>query len=405
MSTVRDSQFHHIEIHLILLELERFQALQKMTKDSQSLAMLLVLLCLTTSSYSFRMLPMKFTHQMNPTSTISSNTALNVFSLDNFLPWGKATPKEVVADDPNDREHLIDEEMVTDDLSASLLADRCIDEAKRLFTSKKNWKKIDINDHRIEVDTIPLDGGYRNSGVHLVRGVGIIPASAEKFFNFQCSREGYQSIDEYLVNHRNVENFKWVTHPEFNQVEVPPAGQPFAPGSPYQLMMSRVEWKYPIKRREFVALDIVHRDEMILISKSALSPKRPGGSKYQNIVPLDETTPYVDPIDPVARPLVRAVQYYASKVEPIDDKSCKLTMVTWGEMCDSYSAWWVNLFNAHVFITPKFDRFIRVMEGEKVFEESKIMDNAWRLIQIIPNLKPDAIEAASSDFVRGKKVV
>lgn len=27
---------------------------------------------------------------------------------------------------------------------------------------------------------------------------------------------------------------------------------------------------------------------MILISKSSLSPKRPGGSRYQNIVPLDE---------------------------------------------------------------------------------------------------------------------
>ena len=31
---------------------------------------------------------------------------------------------------------------------------------------------------------------------------GIIPASAEKFFKFQISREGFQSIDEYLVNHR-----------------------------------------------------------------------------------------------------------------------------------------------------------------------------------------------------------
>ena len=33
---------------------------------------------------------------------------------------------------------------------------------------------------------------------------------------------------------------------------------------------------------------------------------------------------------------------------------------------------WVNLFNAHVFITPKFDRFQRVMGGESVFEESKV---------------------------------
>jgi len=261
-------------------------------------------------------------------------------------------------------------------------------------------------DPNIKVETIPLVGDYMKSGVHIVRGEGIIPASAEKFYKFQISREGFQSIDEYLVNHRNVENFKWVTRPEFEHVtEKPKGGDHWSEESPYELMMNRVEWKYPIKRREFVALDIVHKKDMILISKSALSPLRPGGSRYQKIVPMDESTPYIDPVDPVKRSLVRAVQYYASKVEPIDENSCKLTMVTWGEMCDNYSAWWVNLFNAHVFITPKFDRFQRVMGGESVFEESKIMDNAWRLIQIIPNLKPDAKDAAKSDFVVGKKIV
>jgi len=302
-------------------------------------------------------------------------------------------------------EHLIGEEMVTDDLSASLLADRCMDEANRLFYSTANWKKVDVGTKDITVEVIPLSGPYGKSGVDLVRGIGIIPASAEDFFNFQISRDGFQSIDEYLVNHRNVQNFKWTSRPEFQDTEVPPPGGYFDETSPYQLMMNRVEWKYPVKRREFVALDVVHKEEKILISKSSLSPLRPGGSRYQNAVPLDENTPYVDPVDPVKRPLVRAVQYYASKVVPIDDKSCKLIMVTWGEMCDNYSAWWVNLFNAHVFITPKFDRFRRVMGGERVFEESKIMDNAWQLLKIIPFLKADSKGAANSDFVTGKKVV
>jgi hypothetical protein len=304
------------------------------------------------------------------------------------------------------REHLIGEELITNEDEATALADRCIAEAERLFTSKaEGWQQVDVMDPEIRVDVIPLEGDYENSGVHLVRGVGIIPASAEKFMAFQVSREGFQSIDEYLVNHRNVDNFKWKTHPKVGETVVPPASEPFAEDSPYQLMMNRVEWKYPIKRREFVALDVVDMDKKILISKSSLSPHRPGGSRYQNIVPMDETTKYKDPIDPVARPLVRAVQYYASKIEPINDSSCKLTMVTWGEMCDNYSSWWVNLFNAHVFITPKFDRFKRVMGGESVFEESKIMDNAWRLLKIIPNLKPDSVKAANSDFVKGKKVV
>jgi len=304
-----------------------------------------------------------------------------------------------------DTEDLIAEEMVTDEESASALADRCMEEAHRLFESKANWRRVDVMDPEITVETIPLRGGYGNSGVHLVRGVGVIPASAEDFYKFQISREGFQSIDEYLVNHRNVANFKWTSRPEYADAAVPENTKHWAGDSPYELMMNRVEWKYPIKRREFVALDIVDKKDMILISKSALSPLRPGGSRYQNIVPLDEKTLYKDPVDPVARPLVRAVQYYASKVEPIDDKSCRLHMVTWGEMCDNYSSWWVNLFNAHVFITPKFERFKRVMGGETVFEESKIMDNAWRLLKIIPSLKPDAVNAAKSDFVQGKKVV
>ena len=228
-------------------------------------------------------------------------------------------------------ENLISEEMVTNDLSASELADRCMAEANRLFVSKAAWRKVDVMDPNIMVETIPLSGEYAQSGVHLVRGVGIIPGSAEKFFDFLISREGFQSIDEYLVNHRNVENFKWTTRPEFDNVAVPKATEHFEESSPYQLMMNRVEWKYPIKRREFVALDVVHREDMILISKSSLSPLRPGGSRYQSVVPMDEKTLYEDPVDPVKRPLVRAVQYFASKVEPIDENSCKLTMVTWGK--------------------------------------------------------------------------
>jgi hypothetical protein len=157
-------------------------------------------------------------------------------------------------------------------------------------------------------------------------------------------------------------------------------------------MMNRVEWKYPIKRREFVALDIVNRKEKVLISKSALHKDRPGGSRYQSEIPLDESE------------FVRAVQYYGSKVIPVDENRCKLVMVTWGEMCDDYSSFWVNLFNVNVFITPKFERFRKVMSGETVFEESKIIDNAWKLIKM-KALKPDKAGAANSDFVIGGKIV
>lgn len=288
--------------------------LQKMTSST---CVVIIALAIINNAASFISAPMRSLQltrlnamTINPTYTKSEYIETEV---------GSAT------------ESLISEEMVTNDLSASELADRCMAEANRLFVSKAAWRKVDVMDPNIMVETIPLSGEYAQSGVHLVRGVGIIPGSAEKFFDFLISREGFQSIDEYLVNHRNVDNFKWTTRPEFDNVPVPKASEHFEESSPYQLMMNRVEWKYPIKRREFVALDVVHREDMILISKSSLSPLRPGGSRYQSVVPMDEKTLYEDPVDPVKRPLVRAVQYFASKVEPIDENSCKLTMVTWGK--------------------------------------------------------------------------
>lgn len=191
----------------------------------------------------------------------------------------------------------------------------------------------------------------------------------------QVSREGFQSIDEYLENHRNVDRHEWVTQPQYENMK------------DYELMTNRVEWAYPTQTREFVALDIIDRPRKILISKSALHPDRPGGSRYQTEVPLDE------------HEFVRAVQYYASKVEPLPDGKCLLRMVTWGEMCDSYTAFWINKFNAHVFITPKYKRFRRVMEdGETVFELSNIVNEAWKLPKLLM-IKPDHSVAKGSNFV------
>jgi hypothetical protein len=289
------------------------------------------------------------------------------------------TSKSEWADTPDSTpttEMLIGEEMVTDDKSASELADRCIAEAKRLFSSEEGWTAV-LEEDGIFVEHKDIHGPYLKSNVRVVRGVGEIDANPDDLYNFQVSREGFQAIDEYLQHHRNVEMHKWITRPDYKE------------GEDYELMTNRVEWKYPTKIREFVALDIIDRKEKILISKSSLHPNRPGGSRYQDAVPLDE------------KEFVRAVQYYASKVEVLPNGKSLLRMVTWGEMCDDYSSFWVNLFNAHVFITPKFDRFRRAMKGEDVYETSNIIEVAWKLPKLL-KVKPDAKGAAASDFVIGE---
>ncbi len=81
-------------------------------------------------------------------------------------------------------EHLIGEEMVKDDASASALADKCIAEAERLFASEEGWTKV-LEEDGIFVETKDVAGPYFKSGVRVVRGLGAINCDADEFYNFQ----------------------------------------------------------------------------------------------------------------------------------------------------------------------------------------------------------------------------
>lgn len=81
-------------------------------------------------------------------------------------------------------EHLIGEEMVKDDASASALADKCIAEAERLFSSDEGWTKV-LEEDGIFVETKDVAGPYFKSGVRVVRGLGAINCDADEFYNFQ----------------------------------------------------------------------------------------------------------------------------------------------------------------------------------------------------------------------------
>lgn len=97
------------------------------------------------------------------------------------------TPPEQYADQPLSTpttEHLIGEEMVKDDATASALADKCILEAERLFASEEGWTKV-LEDDGIFVETKDVAGPYLKSGVRVVRGLGAINADCDDFYNFQ----------------------------------------------------------------------------------------------------------------------------------------------------------------------------------------------------------------------------
>lgn len=98
-------------------------------------------------------------------------------------------PPEAYEHDPlstSTSEHLIGEEMVKDDATASALADKCILEAERLFASDEGWTKV-LEEDGIFVETKDVAGPYLKSGVRVVRGLGAINADADDFYNFQVS--------------------------------------------------------------------------------------------------------------------------------------------------------------------------------------------------------------------------
>lgn len=99
-------------------------------------------------------------------------------------------PVEQYAETPlstSTTEHLIGEEMVNDDSSASALADRCIAEADRLFASDEGWTKV-LEEDGIFVESKDIHGPYLKSGVRVVRGLGAIEADADTFYDFQVRR-------------------------------------------------------------------------------------------------------------------------------------------------------------------------------------------------------------------------
>lgn len=96
-------------------------------------------------------------------------------------------------------EHLIGEEMVNDDASASALADKCILEAERLFASDEGWTKV-LEEDGIFVESKDVAGPYHKSGVRVVRGLGAIEADADTFYDFQVRfmNGGENGIDRRL---------------------------------------------------------------------------------------------------------------------------------------------------------------------------------------------------------------
>lgn len=101
------------------------------------------------------------------------------------------TPPETYESQPLStatHEHLIGEEMVKDDESASKLADKCIAEAERFFESEEGWTKV-LEEDGIFVETKDVSGPYLKSGVRVVRGLGRIKADADEFYNFQVRQD------------------------------------------------------------------------------------------------------------------------------------------------------------------------------------------------------------------------
>ncbi len=221
------------------------------------------------------------------------------------------------------REHLIGEEWVSD---AKAHAQKMFAEAKRMFATT-GWK-VESNKNGLLVESKPVDGVLRSSGVDVTRASGIIHANAQKFFEFITSPEGYAVIDP-------------VSDPDDHSKE-PLEVYPWHEGARLEAALATTNIPM-IDPSDFVVLNAIDPGERMFASKSILHEGMPGGSKYSG-----EGKP--------ENGHERALNTFVIQVEEVDENHCKVRCINYADMVGKTPAAINNMINKKGFFPPLYKR-------------------------------------------------
>ncbi len=224
---------------------------------------------------------------------------------------------------PVGKEHLIGEELLVD---APAFAQRMFDEANRIF-STTGWKKVS-NQNGVLVESKPVTGQFKNSGVFLTRAESILDANADVLFRYMTSAKGYAVIDPVSDpedhNKKPLEIYKWKGNGRLEAA----------------LATTNIPNLPP---HDFVVLNAIDSDERIFASKSIQHSAMPGSSIYS-----DAGFPECGH--------ERAINTFVIKIVPIDDLRCKVYCINFADLAGKTSRLLNNIINQRGFFGPLYKR-------------------------------------------------
>lgn len=220
-------------------------------------------------------------------------------------------------------EHLIEEIAFT---HATDHAELMFDEANRMF-STTGWQEESHRDG-VLVESKPISGKLACSGVCVTRASGIIQTEADKFFAYMSSPQGYAVIDP-------------VSDPNDHEKK-PLDSYPWREGCRLEVALAttNIPMMAPC---DFVVLNAIDPKVRMFASKSVLHDSIGGGSKYADVGPSKNGRE-------------RALNTFVIKVEPIDQKTCRVLCINYADMAGKTSAKMNNFVNQKVFFKPLYER-------------------------------------------------
>jgi hypothetical protein len=236
---------------------------------------------------------------------------------------------------------LIGERVVTAE-NAFEVADANVAQAEDIFSDQEGWSTVQLPG--IEIETKPICGAFEASKILMTRGEVEVDAAAAAVFALLTSPKGYAVIDPMC----NPEEFE----------EYLERFEGWRPGAKLEFSQAFAEIPGQSKR-EFVVLNAIDPAALLFTSTSMLHSSRPGGSCYQDEMPLngDET--------------IRALNTFAVKCVP-DSKGVgsKVKFLNWIDLAIGSPAATNKL--ALAWFAPLYTRLKRAMAAQSAARSSRL---------------------------------
>lgn len=220
-------------------------------------------------------------------------------------------------------EHLLGEQKIE---NPQEFAEKMFEETKRMLKTT-GWKE-EVKKNGVLVESKKISGVYKEAGVFVTRAFGELDINADEFFEYMTSPKGYAVIDP-------------VSDPNDHSKE-PIEVYSWNKGSRLEAAITTTNIPM-LEPCDFVVLNAIDPKERLFASKSIIHEAFPGASKYISNMKSENGHE-------------RAINTFSIKVEPINEKKCRVLCINYADMVGKTSNKINNFINCKVFFTSLYKR-------------------------------------------------